>query len=258
MMHDVGAVATVKDGKRGFEFYVGGGLGSVPNQAKLFDAFLPEEELLPMCQAMSRVFARLGEKKNRNTARLKFLVNKLGLEEFRKLVLEERKALPDDPAWTAYLKNLKVTDEKPLKPAKALNGQPKPEGFEEWRRTNVYAQRQAGYAVATVTLPLGDFTARQARRWPTSPASTSASRCGLTVEQNLLFRWVSEATCRRSTASSRTWAWASRARDRSSTSRPARAPTPASSASRRRAAWRASSARGSRRGWWRWTRRCAA
>jgi sulfite reductase (ferredoxin) len=193
MLHDVGAVARVKDGKRGFEFFVGGGLGSVPNQAKLFDAFLPEEELLPMCQAMSRVFARLGEKKNRNTARLKFLVNKLGLEEFRRLVLEERKALPDDPAWTAYLKNLKVTDEKPLKPGVALNGQPRPEGFDAWLKTNVYKQRQAGYAVATVTLPLGDFSARQARALSDVARKYVGEPMRLTVEQNLLFRWVSEA-----------------------------------------------------------------
>jgi sulfite reductase (ferredoxin) len=193
MMHDIGAVAKVKNGKRGFEFYVGGGLGSVPNQAKLFDEFLPEEELLPMAQAMSRVFARLGEKKNRNTARLKFLVNKLGLEEFRRLVLEERKTLTDDPAWTSYLQNLKVTDEKPLKPAKALNGQAKPEGFDAWRKTNVYAQSQAGYAVATVTLPLGDFTARQARALADVARKYVGEPIRLTVEQNVLFRWVSEA-----------------------------------------------------------------
>jgi sulfite reductase (ferredoxin) len=193
MMHDIGAVAAVKDGKRGFEFWVGGGLGSVPNQAKLFEAFLPEEELLPMAQAISRVFARLGEKKNRNTARLKFLVNKLGLEEFRRLVLEERKALPEEAGWTAYLKNLNVTDEKPLKPAKALNGQPKPEGFEAWQRTNVYAQRQAGYAVATVTLPLGDFTARQARALADTARKFVGEPIRLTVEQNLVLRWVSEA-----------------------------------------------------------------
>src|SRR6185436_18086579 len=193
MMHDIGAVAKVKNGKRGFEFYVGGGLGSVPNQAKLFDEFLPEEELLPMAQAMSRVFARLGEKKNRNTARLKFLVNKLGLEEFRRLVLEERKSLADDPAWTSYLRNLKVTDEKPLKPATALNGRPKPEGFDAWLRTNVYRQRQEGYAVATVTLPLGDFTARQARALADVARKYVGEPMRLTVEQNLLFRWVSEA-----------------------------------------------------------------
>ena len=69
--------------KRGFELYVGGGLGAVPQQAKLFDEFLPEEELLPITQAIARVFARLGEKKNRAAARIKFLVTKLGIDEFR-------------------------------------------------------------------------------------------------------------------------------------------------------------------------------
>src|SRR4029077_18612481 len=64
-MHDLGGIAVkrVVDGKeqRGFELYVGGGLGAVPHQAKLFDEFVPEEELLPMARALGRVFARLGE-----------------------------------------------------------------------------------------------------------------------------------------------------------------------------------------------------
>ena len=71
-MHDMGAIAVERevDGelKRGFELYVGGGLGAVPHQAKLFDEFLSPEELLPMAQAISRVFARLGEKRNRARA----------------------------------------------------------------------------------------------------------------------------------------------------------------------------------------------
>ncbi|HYA30933.1 MAG TPA: nitrite/sulfite reductase, partial [Acidobacteriota bacterium] len=91
-MHDMGAIAKTRivDGKkqRGFAFYVGGGLGSVPYKAKLFDEFLPEEELLPTMQAISRVFARLGEKRNRARARLKFLIAQLGIDEFRKLVAE--------------------------------------------------------------------------------------------------------------------------------------------------------------------------
>ena len=76
--HDLGAIARVRevDGemRRGFELYVGGGLGSVPHEAKLLDDFVPEEELLPLSQAVCRVFARLGEKKNRARARIKFLV----------------------------------------------------------------------------------------------------------------------------------------------------------------------------------------
>src|SRR5712672_1960210 len=87
--HDMGAIARTRvvDGqaKRGFEFYVGGGLGAVPQNALLFDEFLPEEELLPIAQAISRVFARLGERANRARARLKFLVKKLGIDEFKRL-----------------------------------------------------------------------------------------------------------------------------------------------------------------------------
>ena len=196
MMHDVGCVARTRvvDGreKRGFEFYVGGGLGAVPYPAKLFDAFLPEEELLPVAQAISRVFARMGEKKNRNTARLKFLVNKLGLDEFRKVVLEERRSLPADPAWTGFLAELHATDEKPLRPARPANGQARPEGFDAWLQSNVYRQRQPGYAAAQATLPLGDFTARQARALADLCRRQSGNPVRLTVEQNVLFRWVSE------------------------------------------------------------------
>ena len=87
MMHDLGYVARVKnvDGQlqRGFAVYVGGGLGTVPHQAKLLNEFVPEKEILPIAQSVGRVFARLGEKKNRNRARIKFIVAKLGIEEFR-------------------------------------------------------------------------------------------------------------------------------------------------------------------------------
>src|SRR5437762_1880479 len=73
-MHDMGGIAKVVEGKRGFALYVGGGLGAVPHQAKLMFDFLPEEELLPMARAIGRVFARLGEKKNRNRERLECVV----------------------------------------------------------------------------------------------------------------------------------------------------------------------------------------
>src|SRR5438093_58936 len=82
-MHDAGFVAKVVDGVRGFKVVVGGGLGAVPHQAKVLSEFTPEHELLPQIQSVARVFARLGEKQNRGRARIKFLVAKLGIEEFR-------------------------------------------------------------------------------------------------------------------------------------------------------------------------------
>lgn len=196
-MHDMGAIAVVKDvngkKKRGFELYVGGGLGAVPHEAKLFDAFVPEEELLPTAQAIARVFARLGEKKNRARARIKFLVAKLGIEEFKRIVLEERKIIPPDERWTALIANAPNYAETPLKPAQSLNGAQGPEGFDAWRRTNVYRQRQPGYVAVAVTLPLGDVSSWQMRKLADMARKYSGENVRTTVEQNILFRWVSEA-----------------------------------------------------------------
>ena len=197
-LHDFGAIAVTReqDGKvrRGFELWVGGGLGPVPYQAKLFDEFLAEEELLPIAQAIARVFARLGEKKNRNTARIKFLVNKLGMEEFKRLVLAERAILPHDSRWTDYLKDVPDYRETALKPPSLLQiGAVRPAGFDEWHATNVYNQRQTGYATVTVALPLGDITSTQLRALADISRKYVQETARTTVEQNIVLRWVSEA-----------------------------------------------------------------
>ena len=195
--HDAGAIARTRivDGqlKRGFEFTVGGGLGAVPYPAALFDEFLPEEELLPMTQAVCRVFARLGERENRARARVKFVVKKLGIEEFKRVVLEERAKLRPDERWTAFLADLHVTDEKPLKPGRALGPGPYPPGFDAWRKSNVRPQAQAGYSTAKVTLPLGDFTPGQGRLLADLARKYTGDSLRATVEQNMLFRWVVDA-----------------------------------------------------------------
>jgi sulfite reductase (ferredoxin) len=196
-MHDMGCIAVTRteNGKeqRGFEVYVGGGLGAVPQRAKLLDAFVPEDKLLPLTQAIGRVFARLGEKKNRAAARIKFLITKLGIDEFRRLVHEEMKTMPADSRWTSFIPELDAYKDAPLKAPAFLNGQQRPDGFEKWFATNVYRQRQAGYAVASVTLPLGDLTAAQARRLADLARRFSADTMRTTVEQNIVLRWVAEA-----------------------------------------------------------------
>jgi sulfite reductase beta subunit-like hemoprotein/uncharacterized protein (UPF0332 family) len=196
-MHDMGAIAKTKvvdeQEQRGFDLYVGGGLGSVPYKAKLFQEFLPEEELLPTAQAISRVFARLGEKRNRARARVKFLIANLGIDEFRKLVIEERKKLSPDPRWTAHLASVNDSTEEALKTGVSLNGSERPKGFDAWYGTNVYKQRQPGYVAATVTLPLGDVSADQLRALADIARRFVKDTLRTTVEQNILFRWLSEA-----------------------------------------------------------------
>lgn len=195
-MHDLGLVAAkrMENGKekRGFAMYVGGGLGAVPYQAKLFDPFVPPEELLPLAQAIARVFARLGEKKNRNRARLKFLVQDLGIEKFRELVLEERKNLEPDPRWTEYINGAEEFSEQPLKPAETLH-QIGSEAFQRWFKTNVRQQRQQGYVVVTVTLPIGDATSHQLRGLSDIVRRFTNETVRTTVEQNFVIRWVSES-----------------------------------------------------------------
>lgn len=197
-MHDVGAVAVVRrdDGgaeRRGFALYVGGGLGAVPHQAKLLDPFVPEAELLPMTQAVARVFARLGEKKNRQRARLKFVVARLGIDEFRRAVLAERATLAPEAGWTAHLATSRDPFEHPMRVGSALGDTPTDRaGFETWRRSNVYVQRQPGYVSATVTLPLGDATSHQLRGLADLARKLVGDTIRTTVEQNILLRWVPE------------------------------------------------------------------
>ena len=219
-MHDLGLVARVREEggevRRGFAFWVGGGLGAIPRQAQLLDPFVPEEELLPLAQAVCRVFARLGEKENRGRARIKFLVAKLGIDEFRRLVLEERATMPADPRWAAYLETPAAATSPPQAPAAAAttapsrilaatapaappqtpasaNAVPSSPAFLTWRRTNVRPQRQAGWAVATVKLPLGDISSDQMRALADVARAFVGDNVRLTVEQNVVLRWVREA-----------------------------------------------------------------
>ncbi|MCG8604724.1 nitrite/sulfite reductase, partial [bacterium] len=194
-MHDLGAIARKRtiDGveKRGFELYVGGGLGAVPHKAKLFDEFVPEEELLPLAQAIARVFARHGEKKNRTRARIKFLVQKLGIEAFRQLVKDERAQLAHDPRWTDFIPAAHNYREEPLKTRSKRNGRA-PEAMADWLKTNVYQQKQSGYATVTINLPLGDITPTQLRRLADIARRFTAGTVRTTVEQNIVLRWISE------------------------------------------------------------------
>lgn len=189
-MHDFGAIAKVKDGKRGFEVFVGGGLGTSPYQAHVLHEFCPEEELLPTVQAVARVFGRLGEKANRNRARIKFLIAKLGIDEFKRLVAEEREILPHDDRWTAYLSDIDKFAEEP-KDRTEIGETPAPvDGLDEFARNNVHPQRQEEYRVVEIALPLGDMTSWQARRLADICRTYVGDSMRFTVEQNVVLRWV--------------------------------------------------------------------
>jgi len=196
-MHDIGFVAAVREveGKlqRGFKIVVGGGLGPVPRQARVLTEFAPVEEMLPLTQAVCRVFGKNGEKANRNAARIKFLVDKWGIEKFREEVFATRKELREDARWHDMLKGAEAAAEGPLKPPGTLPAVNGNEKLRQWIKSNVRDQRQAGYVMATVTLPLGDITADQLRALADIVARYTRGTIRTTVEQNFLIRWISKS-----------------------------------------------------------------
>ena len=190
-IHDIGAVAAVQEqgGKRvlGFRLYVGGGLGAAPMEAILLEPFTPTTELLRTCEAIVRVHARLGGRKNKASARIKFVVKRLGPDAFRKEVFSEREKLP---LYSYPEMNVTETDEKPpsasgIPPAPSVNGT-----FKRWMFTNILPQKQAGFSMVTIRLRLGDISSSQMR----GLAKIIRRYCGgylrTAIDQNLILRWV--------------------------------------------------------------------
>jgi sulfite reductase (ferredoxin) len=194
-IHDIGLMAVEQGGQQGFRVSVGGGLGAAPRVADVLVDFIPVREQLRTIEAVIRVWDRLGERRNKNKARIKFLVAKLGIDEFRRLYEAELATLPPANAEQYREPDFTLLEEAPAGGSHASrNGGPakQREGFEVWRRTNALKQAQPGYYTAHVLLPIGDVTADQmhalaeiARRYAGGHIRTAAT-------QNFVLRWVHE------------------------------------------------------------------
>jgi sulfite reductase (ferredoxin) len=196
-IHDLGFRARVKevDGvkKRGFQVHVGGGLGASPSLGHLWTEFLPVEDMIPFSAAVVRIFDRYGERKVRMKARMKFLVRKLGWEEFRKIVEEEWAALKVDPSWNDYLKNI---SEEVVPPSVNEDIPPAPEGTEsdpaylEWKESCVRPHELPGFAMVNLRIHNGDVTSDTGRALADITDIYSASDIRISISQNLILRWV--------------------------------------------------------------------
>jgi sulfite reductase beta subunit-like hemoprotein len=195
MINDIGLFATVTEAGRGFRMYVAGGLGSTPEIAHLWREFVPEAEILAACEAVVRVFFRDGERKNRKKARLKFLLRKVGEaelfkrfdEELDRLLAERGPALADDVRRA--LADYREAEPPPPEPGGDSLGD---SAFARWKRTNAIPQKQAGYRVVTIKLPLGDVTSEQMKSLAALARSAGNGEIRTTNTQNFVMRWVPE------------------------------------------------------------------
>src|SRR6266849_910555 len=201
-IHDLGFLAVKKaDGTIGFRVTAGGGLGSTPRIAHLLYEYLPMEDLLPLCEAILKVFDNLGNRKNRHNARMKFVIEKLGFEEFKRRVEAEfavtRKSHKDRSLTLPT--GLDIPPQL-IQPVRSNGGNDASKGngsdghaetpFDMWKRTNVVPQRQPGFSAVFIRLAMGDITSAQMLEVADLIDEFANGNIRTTIQQNLCIRWV--------------------------------------------------------------------
>jgi len=190
-IHDIGLIPKLNaSNERGFKVLVGGGLGAQPFLAQVAHEFLPEDKLIPFVEATVRVFDRYGERVSRHKARIKYLINKIGVEEFLKLVHEEEHAL---------LHKTFVIDAVTLQAEPAIRKLPdsllllNDAHYAEWLATNTFKQKQDNYFGVYIKVALGNISSEKARALAAlidrlaSPEDTR-----ITINQGFLLKFVRE------------------------------------------------------------------
>jgi sulfite reductase beta subunit-like hemoprotein len=204
------------DGSRGFRVMAGGGTALMCKSAGVLHDFLPAAEILRPVEALLRVFKRLGDYQHKQRNRMKFMIKQLGWDKFieeYELELawargEGNVALLtiDPPASEAAPTGLRAEPPSPMGVAARVASAPPngpgimpqlapvflagDESYARWRATNVIPQKQFGYVMAIATVPLGDLTSEQMRVLAELSLAYSDGMVRVTVDQNLVFRWV--------------------------------------------------------------------
>lgn len=198
---DIGLVPDLRDGKKGFRIYLGGGLGAASFIGHLLEDFTSEEQLLSTCMATIRLFDRLGNRDNMARNRMRYLVNEIGWEKFQKMVLKERAIV--EMTVSEFTKNLYQVnfDDSyvPLKKSTKYNSLPIVEtnisttsnGYDRWLHTNVVPQKQENYFTIFITLGAGDITSSQLRSLALLIRKfSSESIARNTPQQNFAIRYI--------------------------------------------------------------------
>ncbi len=189
-MHDLGFIAKIENGVRGFKVLLGGGLGSQPRHADVIFPFLPADRIIPLMEGVVRVFDRFGERKSRAKARMKFLIKDIGLDGFKQLLEEEQLAIPFQtyPIDADAYPKVKIAGNDA--PEVTIQDQ---KTFEKWKSTNLVPQKQQGYVAIGVKVLLGDFYIDKARQLADLVEKYAAGEIRLSLRQNILIPYVKES-----------------------------------------------------------------
>ena len=188
-IHDLGFIPKIENNQVGFKVLIGGGLGAQPFLAQTAFEFLHEDKLIPFVEASLRVFDRHGERVSRHKARLKYLINKIGLESFLALVKEEERSL--------IVKEYKIDTENktPTTFRQFLNSE-RPiineDKYLRWLKTNTFQQKQKDLFAVYVKIQLGNISTAIARKFAAVINKyADKNDIRLTINQGFLLRNLS-------------------------------------------------------------------
>ncbi|HEX3734912.1 MAG TPA: nitrite/sulfite reductase [Solirubrobacterales bacterium] len=195
-IHDIAFLARERDGVKGFEMRVGGGTSIMARVAPTLTEFVEADngDYMMWAEAALRIFDRQDWLRvNRARARIKVLVDKIGIDAFREQVEEE---LQGD--WVAErefdVERLRYDDDEEASAPKAPPEAASPNGdrseFERYLEGNVQAQRQEGFSTVEVKVTRGDLTPEQFRGLAAIMREFCGGRARSTVQQNFVLRWV--------------------------------------------------------------------
>ncbi|MES2795227.1 MAG: nitrite reductase [Bacteroidota bacterium] len=191
-MHDLGFIPKIQDGKRGFKVMVGGGLGAQPLLAFVGYEFLEEDQLIPFSEAVIRVFDRHGERNSRHKARLKYLIQKIGAEEFMNLVNTERTAIKSKN-FTIDTQTESFENLVGYMPTKLSEKESEDDNYAKWLETNTFEQKQKGFYGVYVRVLNGNIHSAVSRSLINQLAGYIADDVRITINQGLLLKFVPKA-----------------------------------------------------------------
>lgn len=193
-MHDIGFIAKQKevDGKleQGFKVYFGGGLGTTAIKAKLVKEFITTDQLIPFTESVLRVYERYGFRASKAKARIKFLVEDIGVEKFLQYIEEEKLALPHPvfPIDTEQYSEAVQVSSKEV-PTVVIDNKV---AFNFWKKTNVFQQKQEGLVAIGVRVFHGDIYSKEVRQLAALIRDFGADELRFTLRQNFLIRNIPE------------------------------------------------------------------
>ena len=195
---DVGLIPQIRelDGKnqRGFKIFLGGGLGNKSFVGHQLEDFTSEEDLLYTSIAVLQIFDRMGNRKNMARNRMRYLVDEMGWDKFKNLVLKQRTIVRATQSVIVRLNiNQKQNEIKRPISVSSENGSVS-DGYARWLKTTTYKQKQEEYSAVFITLESGDITASQLRAMAEITKDFSAegfARNGFS--QDIILRYVHES-----------------------------------------------------------------